>query len=118
MGLKDIVRRLTASVEELDAERLQERFAGLDRTTIAQMPLRQPVRIGGEIIRMRIVPRSGTPSLEIVVSDGTGEVVAVFAGRRSLGGVDHGRGIVLEGVAHTERGRTVVLNPAYTLLAV
>jgi hypothetical protein len=30
--------------------------------------------------------------------------------------VHTGRGLVLEGVAHDERGRRVILNPAYTLL--
>ena len=64
-----------------------------------------------------MAPRAGSPTLEVVVSDGTGEAVAVFTGRRRIGGVDHGRGMLLEGVAHHERGRLVVLNPAYTLLA-
>ena len=65
---------------------------------------------------MRTVPRSGVPSLEIVVCDGTGDAVAVFTGRRAVGGLEHGRGVLIEGVAHDERGRRVILNPAYTLL--
>ncbi len=28
----------------------------------------------------------------------------------------NGRGVLFEGVAHLERGHTVLLNPAYTLL--
>lgn len=116
MGFKDLKKRLTASVEELDQLRLQERFTGLDLTPIGEASCRVPVRIGGEVKRLRTVPRHGTPSLEVVISDGTGEAVAVFTGRRSLGGMDHGRGIVIEGVAHPERGKTVLLNPAYTLL--
>ena len=65
---------------------------------------------------MRTVPRSGIPALEIVVCDGTGDAIAVFTGRRSIGGLEHGRGVMLEGVAHHEHGRLVILNPAYTLL--
>ena len=42
--------------------------------------------------------------------------MAVFTGRRQLGGVEHNRAIVLEGVAHEEHGKPVLLNPAYTLL--
>ena len=49
------------------------------------------------------------------MSDGTGEATAVFTGRRHIGGIEHGRGMLLEGVAHRERGRLIVLNPAYTL---
>ncbi len=116
VGLKDKMKRLTATVEELDAVRLQDRFCNVACTAIATAPKRQPVRLGGEVQRMRIVPRAGSPSLEVVVSDGSGEAVAVFTGRRSLGGIEHGRSVLLEGVAHDERGRTVLLNPAYTLL--
>jgi hypothetical protein len=116
VGLKDMARRLKASVEELDAQRLQVRFDNLDVTKIKHCPMRCPVRISGEIKQVRISPRSGMPALEVVVSDGSGEATAVFTGRRSLGGVHTGRGLVLEGVAHDERGRRVILNPAYTLL--
>ncbi len=107
---------MTASIKELDAARLHDRFVGLDLTPIGQAPTRVPVRVGGEVVRIGMAPRSGSPTLEVVVSDGTGEAVALFSGRRRIGGVEHGRGMVLQGVAHTERGRLVVLNPAYTLL--
>ncbi len=50
------------------------------------------------------------------MSDGTADATVVFTGRRSVGGLEHGRGLVVEGVAHDERGRCVILNPAYTLL--
>lgn len=116
MGLRDLKKRLTATVEELDDQRLQSRFTGIDLTPIAEAPARVPIRIGGEIKRIRMVPRAGSPSIEVVVSDGTGEAIAVFTGRRSIGGLDHGRGVLLEGVAAPERGRTVIFNPAYTLL--
>ncbi len=116
MGLKELRRRLTASVEELDAARLQQRFVGLDLTPIGQIVPRTPVRAGGEVKRMAVVPRHGIPSFEVVVDDGTGELIAVFTGHRRLGGVEHGRGIVLEGVTIPDRGRKMLLNPAYTLL--
>jgi hypothetical protein len=116
MALRDLKKRLTATVEELDDQRLQQRFTGIDLTPIAEAPTRVPIRVGGEVQRIRMVPRAGSPSIEVVVSDGTGDVIAVFTGRRSIGGVDHGRGILLEGVGVPDRGRTVIFNPAYTLL--
>jgi hypothetical protein len=116
MGFRDIGKRLRASVEEIDDARLQDRFAGKQLTPIEGLPLRVPVRVGGEVTRMRITPRSGTPALEVVVSDGTGDLTVLFTGRRAIGGMSNGRGVLFEGVAHTERGRTVLLNPAYTLL--
>ena len=73
-------------------------------------------KLGGEITRMRVAPRSGVQAFEVTIDDGTGTAVAVFTGRRHLAGVEHNRAVVLEGVARAERGRLMMLNPAYTLL--
>ncbi|MGH9184413.1 MAG: DNA-binding protein [Acidimicrobiales bacterium] len=116
MGLKDLKHRLTASAQELDRNRLKDRYSGLGLTKIAEAPLRQPVRIGGEIQGIQIAPRGGNPSLEVNVTDGSGKAVAVFTGRRRISGLDCGRGVLLEGVGRTENGRIVLVNPAYTLL--
>ncbi len=116
MGLRDLVKRLNATVEEIDDERLQDRFSGLQLTALGDLDARVPARIGGEITRTRIAPRSGVAAFEITVSDGTGTAVAVFTGRRYVAGLEHNRAVVLEGVARAERGRLVMLNPAYTLL--
>ena len=117
MAFRDLKRKFTASVEELDTARLQDRYVGLGLTPIGEAPTRVPIRVGGEVKRLQMAPRAGSPTLEVVVSDGTGEATAVFTGRRHIGGIEHGRGMLLEGVAHRERGRLIVLNPAYTLLA-
>lgn len=117
MGLKDIAKRLTSSIEDLDRARLQTRYEGLGLTKICETPLREPVRVGGEITAMQVVPRAGSPSLEVTISDGSGRVVAVFTGRRKINGVEPGRGVLYEGVTRREHGRLVMLNPAYTLLA-
>ena len=118
MSLKDRAkRRFTASVADLDKARLQDRYQGLDITNICDVKLREPARFGGEVQGLRVVPRAGSPSLEITVSDGSGaRAVAVFLGRHSLPGLEPGRGVVLEGVPRKEGNRTVMLNPAYTLL--
>ena len=116
MGLKDLTRRLTASVQELDRSRLQDRYAGLDLTPIGEASARQPVRLGGEVQGCQLAPHAGTSCLEITVSDGTGKATAVFTGRRRIKGLTPGRGVLLEGVARDDRGRLVLLNPAYTLL--
>ena len=116
MGLRDLAKRLSASVEQIDEERLQDRFAGLHLTSLSDLQPRVAARVGGEVSRTRIVPRSGVPAFEITVADGTGTAVAVFTGRRYVPGLEHNRAVVLEGVARAERGRLVMMNPAYTLL--
>lgn len=116
VGFKDLRRRLTTSVAQLDQARLQERYDGLGVTPIDTAPTRTPIRIGGEVKETRVVPRAGSPSLEVTLSDGTGRAIAVFTGTKKLGGLNLGGGVLLEGVARHERGRLILLNPAYTLL--
>ncbi|MEI7617713.1 MAG: DNA-binding protein [Actinomycetota bacterium] len=116
MGLRDLAQRLKSKPEELDAERLQQRFTDLKLMPIAELQSRIPARVGGEVKRIRVAPRKGVAALEIVLSDGTGDAVAVFTGRRAIRGIEHGRAIIIEGVAHDERGRRVMLNPSYTLI--
>ncbi len=117
MGLRDLAKRLTTPVEELEQERLHDRLAHLHLTPIGELPPRVRVKVGGEVVRTRLTPYSGVQTFEITVSDGTGKVVAMFTGRRHMAGLEHNRAVVLEGVARPEKGRLVMLNPTYTLLA-
>lgn len=118
MGLRKLVKGLTTTTGDLERQRLSTRFfvGAHDQVALSSCPLRTSVRVVGEVTGQRVTPRAGSPSLEVVVSDGTGEAVAVFTGRRRLRGLDPGRAVVLTGVARDERGRLTLVNPAYTLL--
>ena len=92
MGLRDIGKRLRASVDELDNVRLQGRFVGKELQPIEGLPLRAPVRVGGEVTRMRITPRSGTPALlqvRVPVLDNT--LALVEQSRAAIASILHGR---------------------------
>lgn len=115
--LSKLRTKLNQTVEQIDDERLQDRCKALGTVHITDAPLRVPVRLGGEIQGLQVVPRAGSPSLEVTIADGTGRAVAVFTGRKRLPGVDPGRRVVIEGVGRMERGRMLLVNPAYTLLA-
>ncbi len=116
MGIRSLGKRLTIDKLEIDSERLCDKFKEYNFTTIAESQCRTRTKIAGEIKRMRIKPRSGVPAVEIVINDGTGDATVIFSGRRSIPGVDHGKCIMVDGVPHRDGDRTVVLNPAYTLL--
>lgn len=116
MALRDLRRRLTASPDELHHEQLREQWAAHSSTPIGDVQPRSRVCVGGEVQGVQVVPRVGSPSLEVRVHDGTGKVTAVFTGRRSLGGMSPGRRVLLEGFAQAEGNRLVLMNPAYTLL--
>ena len=116
MGLRELKKRFTASTEEVNQVRLQERFCDVDVTKIRDTTPRTPARVCGEITALQVVPRAGSPSLEVTVDDGSGRAVAVFSGRKRIAGIEPGRGIVIEGVGGHVDGRLQLLNPAYTLL--
>jgi RecG-like helicase len=117
VSLKDLRKRLSASVEELDESRLHDRFDAVDGTPIAEVEPRTHVVVAGEVKSVQVVPRAGSPWLEVTISDGTGKATAVFSGRRRIAGIDVGRGLVLEGVAGLRGSRVQLMNPVYTLLA-
>jgi hypothetical protein len=109
--------RLAATHDELDRDRLRTRFGRRDGPVIAEAPVRCRTAIEGEVTSTRVVPRAGSPWLEVKVSDGTATVVAVFTGRRRIPGMDPGRGVRLDGMLFEDHGRTIMMNPTYTLLA-
>ena len=61
-------------------------------------------RSPASIKRITVLPMSGHESLEALISDGTGEAVVVFMGRRGIGGFSLGTRVVVEGVLGDQRG--------------
>jgi amino acid transporter len=112
--------KFRAPLQEIDRQRIAHRFAGDepgDRVAIVDVPLRTRARVAGEVTGMRVVPRAGSPSLEVTLNDGSAVATAVFTGRRRISGIDPGRALEIEGVARQEHGRVIFLNPQYRLLA-
>jgi RecG-like helicase len=115
MGLRDRLRKMSSTSELHDAK-LANRFGSVACLPIGEVEARKRATVGGEVKRMRSVPRSGSPAFEVMISDGTGEVVAVFVGRRAIAGIEIGGHLMIEGVPRSEQNRLVMVNPAYTLL--
>jgi hypothetical protein len=120
MALKKLLQRLTPTpVSELDQRRLREFCSGMaDVTPIAQLRPRSEAAVVGEITSLRIVPHEGSPWLEATISDGTGSLVVMWTGRRSIAGVAPGKRLIVSGrgAPYGRRGRLRLLNPRYELL--
>ena len=119
MAFRKLLQRLTTSDAELDRERLRQFCHDVPGVTpIGEAEPRKEITVAGEISSMRIVPRAGTPSLEVTVKDGSGSLVVVWTGRRHIAGVAPGKRLVLSGrgTAQGAGGRLTVLNPRYELL--
>jgi hypothetical protein len=106
------LQRLVQTDEERLAEEIREWAESVPGTTrIAECPSRKPVHVAGVVQRLTIRPREDC--MEAVVSDGTGEVTAVWTGRSHIPGLSLGSRVILEGVLSSERGRVRVVNPRY-----
>jgi len=111
-GFRRLLRRLTESDEtrlESEIREWADRVPGSVR--IADAPMRQRVKIAGVIRRLTVFPMKDNESLEAVVSDGTGEVVIRFMGRRAIGGLGLGTRVVVEGVLGDAKGTIQMMNP-------
>ncbi|MFN2590573.1 MAG: OB-fold nucleic acid binding domain-containing protein [Actinomycetota bacterium] len=105
---------MTESDEDRLAGELRTWAATVDGTVrIADAPTRTRVKIAGVVRRITVRPVEGFEALEAVVYDGTGELSAVWLGRRSIPGLLLGSRLILEGVIGRERTRLRVVNPEF-----
>jgi len=74
-------------------------------------PMRSSVRLAGVVRRISVLPIEGIQSLEATITDGTGEVNAVFMGRRNIQGLSLGTRVIVQGVIGEQRGVRRIVNP-------
>jgi OB-fold nucleic acid binding domain len=115
VGVRSAFRKLTTPVEELDRERRREQCVLAGATPCVEVTPRALARVAGEVSSVRIVPRSGAPSLEVSINDGYGRATAIFLGRRHLAGLSPGRRVAFEGRVQADPNRIVLVNPVYEL---
>jgi hypothetical protein len=108
------LRRISETDEERLAQELQEWAQTVPGAVrIAEAKPRTRVKIAGVVRRITIRPVEGFEALEVVIYDGTGEVNAVWLGRRSIGGLVLGSRLILEGVIGREHDELRMVNPTF-----
>lgn len=112
------LRRFFERVTETDEARLASEVLEWAATVpdvrrIGEAPLRERVKIAGSIRRITVFPKRDHESLEAVISDGSGEAVVVFMGRRDIGGFSLGTKVVVDGVLSKPRPGSLprMMNP-------
>ena len=102
------------AADRLDASIAQH----CDSTRINCLEPRQVVEIVGQVEHVCSRMVDGAPVFEIEVNDGTGSLVAMWTGRKSIACVERGRRVALWGRAAPMRREEslVVYNPRYELL--
>src|SRR5262245_60869646 len=111
-----VLRRFFDRLTESDETRLASEIKDWADTVpgsvrIREAPLRQRVKIAGVIRRLTVLPMRDNESLEALVSDGTGEVVVQFMGRRAIGGFGLGKRVIVEGVLGEHKDGVRMINP-------
>jgi hypothetical protein len=114
-GLRGLLRRLTASEEELDAELLREETRKAGCVLAQQVQRGQFVSVTGRLRTVVYTPRTNLPTLEADLYDGSDVVTLVWLGRRQIAGIEPGRALTARGRVAIRDGRKVIYNPYYEL---
>lgn len=114
-GLKGMLRKLTATEEELDAEELQAEAQASGCTPCREVKRGEMVSVTGRLRTVVYTPRTNLPTLEADLYDGSDVVTLVFLGRRHIAGIEPGRTLTARGRVAIRDDRKVIYNPYYEL---
>ncbi|MDT5028263.1 MAG: hypothetical protein QOE61_4689 [Micromonosporaceae bacterium] len=114
-GIRGLLRRLTASEEELDAEELRAETAAAGCMPARDCQRGQMVSVTGRLRTVVYTPRTNLPTLEADLYDGSDVVTLVWLGRRQIAGIEPGRNLTAKGRVAIRDERKVIYNPFYEL---
>jgi hypothetical protein len=112
------LHRLTAGTSQLDAEDLQAAAAAAGAVPMSGCRDRDETCVAGTIQAVTVRARSGAPTLEVDIYDGSGTVTLVFLGRRDIPGLRAGTSVKASGRVTLLDDRPTIFNPRYELLPV
>ena len=92
--------------------------APADAVAIGGLHHRDRATLAGRVRQVRVQPRACVATLQVILTDGTGDLQVVFLGRRQIVGIEPGTFMSVSGVVGQHGGLREMLNPAYQLLAV
>ena len=84
-------------------------------TKIADARWRDRVVVQGQVRSLRVVSQHDSPTLELVITDGSGALSLIFLGRREVAGIDVGTHLEASAVIGIYQNRLAMLNPVYEL---
>jgi len=111
-----VLHRFAADDDELQAEDLRRAAEAEGAAPIGGCQDHDEVCVAGTIRSVTVRNRSGAPSLEVEIYDGSGCATLVFLGRRQIPGLDAGRSLKASGRVNRDERRATMFNPRYELL--
>jgi hypothetical protein len=88
------------------------------QTPIDELVWRQRAVVTGRVESVTVTSLSGVPAFEIELWDSTGGINVLFYGRRSVGGINPGTHLRVEGRVGEHEGHLAISNPTYQILSV
>ncbi|MGC5029716.1 OB-fold nucleic acid binding domain-containing protein [Micromonospora sp. DT229] len=114
-SLRRMLRRLTASEAEIEAQLLRQESARCGGVPVTQCVRGQLVSVAGRLRTVVYTPRTNQPALEADLYDGSDVVTLVWLGRRHITGIEPGRHLTARGRVALRDDRKVIYNPYYEL---
>jgi hypothetical protein len=114
-GLRGLLRRLTATEEELDAAELRAECTRAGCRPVGDVQRGELVNVTGRLRTVVYTPRTNLPTLEADLYDGSDVVTLVWLGRRQIAGIEPGRALTARGRVAIRDRRKVIYNPHYEL---
>jgi hypothetical protein len=114
-GLRGLLRRFTATEEELDAQALRAETAKAGCVLTRQIQRGELVSVTGRLRTVVYTPRTNLPTLEADLYDGSDVVTLVWLGRRQIAGIEPGRALTARGRVAIRDHHKVIYNPYYEL---
>ena len=111
------INRITTSNADLDAEELREELEQQAADAIADVKLGSVTTHTGKIRSLVFRPEVKVPALEAEIFDGTGFIVVIWLGRRTIAGIKPGTSISVTGRLVNVDGKLTMYNPKYTIIA-
>lgn len=112
---QQLLRRLTATEQQLEAERLRHDAARSGCALVSDLQRGQLVDVTGRLRTVVYTPRTNLPMLEAGLYDGSGTVTLVWLGRRRIAGIEPGRTLTVRGRVASRDDQRVIYNPYYEL---
>jgi RecJ-like exonuclease len=116
VGKPSLLRRLTASTHNLDADELRSQVDKLSCMPLGEIERGSYVTVTGRLRAVVYTPAETVPTLDAELFDGTAAISLVWIGRRRIAGIEPGRRIKATGRVGVHNGRLAIYNPWYELL--
>jgi hypothetical protein len=113
--MRKFLARLTATASDKDAVELQERSRDIGATPVSECSTGERQTVSGRIRALTLRPVGGVPALEAELFDGSGTIVLVWLGRRSIRGLEPGRTLSATGRITVRGKERAMFNPSYQL---